>query len=131
MVKNARLFDNVYSFPVNVFNGQTVNSSTPVFFGGYPYLEDKTVKAITVKPVSLDPAINPDYLITLIDKNGRQLWYNQPLTDLLQTNAAGATNLKLRLCRLKAIDLQRSYYINVQGVGFIANTTLYIINFYF
>jgi len=128
--KNARLFDHVYTLPVNVFNGQIVNSSTPEYFGNYPFLWDKTVKAVSCNPGLIDPTVNPDFLLTLMNTDGEQLWYNQPISDLVQTTG-GNFNLKLRLCKLKSIDLQRSYYTNVTGIGFIVTGTIFSLNFYY
>ncbi len=130
MGKNARLFDNVYTFPVKVFNGQVVNNSVPQYFGNYPFLNDKRVKAISVQPVAWSPAVNSDYMITLIDVNGEQLLFNQPVSDLVVT-VAGVNRTRLRLFNLFGIDLQRSYFSSVTGVGFITNATLFNLNFYY
>lgn len=130
MGKNARLFDDVYTFPVKVYPGQTVNNSVPQYFGNYPFLNDKTVKAISVQPINWSPAVNPDYMITFMNVKGDQLLFNQPVSDLVQT-LAGVNNTRLRLFNLFAIDLQRSYFTSVISTSFVSVSTLFNINFYY
>lgn len=130
MGKNARLFDNVYTFPVKVFNGQVVNNSVPQYFGNYPFLNDKTVKAISVQMIDWNIVTNPDFLLTFMNIKGEQLLFNQLVSDLVVT-VGGVNNTRLRLFNLFAVDLQRSYFSSVQGVAFIGNATLFNINFYY
>jgi len=125
-MKNARLFSTIYSFDVNVSAGNIVNSSTPQFFYNYPYLGDKTVKAITFTPRLISGI---DTLVTLVDTGGNFLLYNMPARNLVQTEG-GANIDRLYLVKFKNIDLQKSYYTMVTNVGWASSGTIFQLNFY-
>lgn len=125
MIKNNRVFDGIYTISIIGTVGQTVNVSTPQYFQSANYLANKTVKAISVT----ENAFSARFLITLVDTSGTQLLFNTPFRDLLQT-INGNPNEKLRLFRLKNIDLQRSYYTSVIPFGYATTSNIFNINFY-
>lgn len=125
-MKNARLFNNVYSFDVNVSAGNIVNSSTPQYFYNYPFLGDKKVKAVTFTPRLITGI---DTLITLVNNAGDFLMYNMPARNLVQTDG-GANIDRLYLVDFPNIDLQKSYYTLVTNVGWASSGTIFQLNFY-
>ena len=125
MIKNNRVFDGIYTIRIIGAEFQTVNVSTPQYFQSANYLANKTVKAISVT----ENAFSDRFLITLVDTSGTQLLFNTPFRDLLQT-VNGAPNLKLRLCKLNNIDLQRSYYTSVIPFSYATTINIFNINFY-
>lgn len=132
-MKNARLFDGVYTLPIRVSAGTVNNPSTPIFFTGYPYLKGKKVKAINYNYRS-GSAVNIYYIFfTFYNSKGEQLIYNLPASDIINSSSPSITifnQTRLRLFDLYDLDLQRSYWIYTQNVAWGSNFTPFEINFY-
>jgi hypothetical protein len=127
-----RVFNNVYTLAVQVTAGVINNSSTPIYFNGYPVLRGKKIKAITYS-INNIPLAQNSYFLTLIDGNKKQLLYNYPVNNLQQNyNLAG--NIlpynKLNLFNLYDIDLLNSYWIYPNNVSWTVTGVLFRLNFY-
>ncbi len=126
-MKNARLFNLHYTYPVNIFAGTVNNASTPVYFDGYPELTEAKIKAISISTLFTNMG---DFFLTIKNVSGESLLYNYPVVDLLQSNSTAVIQNKLRLFDIDKIDLKQSYFINVTNVAYIANATIFQIHFY-
>lgn len=128
MMKNVRCFDYVYTVPINVVTGVINNASTPIYFSGYPFLRGKRIKAINVN--NRFGTTYDDTFFTFVDGAKNQLLYNYPASDLL--NSSVPTNqTRLRLFDLYDIDLNNSYWINTQNIGWAVTGTILELNFYY
>lgn len=132
MELQQRNFNQVYTLEVQTTAGTINNSSTPIFFSGYPVLRGKNIKAITYYVGN--PPTNPnDYYLTLVDGQKRQLLYNYPMNNLQQNYDNGVSFLsynRLNLFNLQDIDLLNSYWIYPNNVAWIITGTLFRLNFY-
>ena len=127
-MKNARLFEGVYTLPIQVQTGVINNASTPIYFTGYPYLLKKKIKAINFN--LRQGATIPQYVyFTLYNSKGEQLVYNLPASDIINSSQP-ANQTRLRLFDLYDIDLQKSYWIYSQNIGWIITGTIFELNFY-
>jgi hypothetical protein len=133
MSKNARLYNEVFTLPVNVIGGTTNNISKPYFFTGYPILRGKRIKAISINPNgdTAFTASDAPYYVTLVDGKQNQLLFNYPMTDLFQHDAFGNQANRLRLFDLYDIDLLNSYWTNQNNLSWVSSGAVMFINFYF
>lgn len=132
MAKNVRVYNEVFTLPVNVIGGTTNNVSKPYFFTGYPILRGKRIKAIGINPnAEFFTASDAPYYLTLVDGKQNQLLFNYPMTDLFLHDLFGNPANKLRLFDLYDIDLLNSYWTNQNNLSWVSTGSIMLINFYF
>lgn len=135
-MKNARIYDNLYTLPVIRQGGKNYTASTPIYFGQNTFIEKIKVKAISAF-TNLVPlnTTGDSYYLTLFDIYGNQLLYNYPVDDLNNTQwqATGYSSptLKLRLFNLENIDLRRSYFISPFNTPSITTFEAFRLTFYY
>lgn len=132
MELQQRNFNQVYTLEVKVTAGTINNSSTPIFFGGYPVLRGKKIKAITYSKNTIQTSVN-EYYLTLVDGKKQQLLYNYPMNNLQQNYDNGVSFLsynRLNLFNLEDIDLLNSYWLYPDNIAWIITGTLFRLNFY-
>jgi hypothetical protein len=132
MELQQRNFNQVYTLEVQVTAGTINNSSTPIFFSGYPVLRGKKIKAITYYAGDIPTSVN-EYYLTLVDGKKQQLLYNYPMNNLQQNYDNGVTYLsynRLNLFNLEDIDLLNSYWLYPDNIAWIITGTLFRLNFY-
>lgn len=128
-MKNVRVVDQVYTLVVSVQGGQILNTSTPIYFTGYPVLRNKTIKSITFNRRT--GAGNAGYIfLNLFNGKGDQLLTDYPASDLCNISNP-ALQTRQRLFNLYDIDLQKSYYIDTLNIPQPITRVYFELNFYF
>jgi hypothetical protein len=137
MGKQNRIYNKTYSVPIILTDGANFNASTPIYFTGYHFLNDKTVKAITISPIERGNPLfypYPRMYLTLQDTKGQQILYNYPVPDLIITSKQNTTlNLesRMRLFKLPNVDLNNSYFMITTNAFVLVYGTVANINFHY
>lgn len=128
-MKNIRITDQVYTIQQFVIGGQVLNTSTPVYFNGYPALKNKRIKSIVFNRRT--GAGNAGYIFfNIFNSKGEQLLTDYPASDLCNISNP-SIQTRQRLFDLYDIDLKQSYYIDTLNIPQPTTRVYFELNFYF
>lgn len=129
----TRIYENIYTFPVQTVDQVNYVDGTKYFFEPCPEIRKRTIKALSISYYNSRAGQQDQAFFTFKNGKGEVLAYNYPAVDLQDNTNTGLANPKyrLRLFNWYDIDLNNSYYTYVDVSGPL-NTfdVLFNLNFY-